>query len=176
MQQLLPNCGTARSSLNASIVAPAPLVVVAGGVGASPLAAAAAAAAPAVPPPPEKYYAATPICSKPVPLPLPLPLALPLPMPPTVGPAGSQSSGSLSLSSSNTAATTPTPTGGGGMAGVGGKPHHYNLDMSANFADINEEQANCQVQEFPRQSLVIVEKLGSGVFGELHLCETNVLK
>ncbi|XP_033150758.1 discoidin domain-containing receptor 2 [Drosophila busckii] len=106
---------------------------------------------PPVPPPPEKYYAATPICSKTV----------------AVGPAGSQSSGSLSLSSSNTAATTPTPTGG--------KPHHYNLDMSANFADINEEQANCQVQEFPRQSLVIVEKLGTGVFGELHLCETNVL-
>lgn len=62
------------------------------------------------------------------------------------------------------------------MGGGLGKPHHYNLDMSANFADINEEQANCQVQEFPRQSLVIVEKLGSGVFGELHLCETNVLK
>lgn len=171
MQQLLPNCGTARSSLNASIVAPAPLVV---GV-APPL-----VAAPAVPPPPEKYYAATPICNKPGSLPLPLPLPLPMPMPPTVGPAGSQSSGSLSLSSSNTAATTPTPTTGvGGGVGVGvggGKPHHYNLDMSANFADINEEQANCQVQEFPRQSLVIVEKLGSGVFGELHLCETNVLK
>ncbi|XP_030556117.1 discoidin domain-containing receptor 2 [Drosophila novamexicana] len=147
MQQLLPNAagtgtGTARSSLNASIVA-APVVSAAA-------AAAVAAAVPPVPPPPEKYYAATPICSKPV-----------------TGPAGSQSSGSLSMSSSNTAATTPTPTGG--------KPHHYNLDMSANFADINEEQANCQVQEFPRQSLVIVEKLGSGVFGELHLCETNVL-
>ncbi|XP_062121612.1 discoidin domain-containing receptor 2 isoform X1 [Drosophila sulfurigaster albostrigata] len=162
MQQLLPNAsgsGTARSSLNASIVG----VGVGGGVGGVgavpvPVVAASAAAAavaplplpPPVPPPPEKYYAATPICSKPV-----------------MGPAGSQSSGSLSLSSSNTAATTPTPTGG--------KPHHYNLDMSANFADINEEQANCQVQEFPRQSLVIVEKLGTGVFGELHLCETNVL-
>ncbi|XP_064554114.1 discoidin domain-containing receptor 2 isoform X2 [Drosophila montana] len=145
MQQLLPNAagtGTARSSLNASIVA-APVVSAAA-------AAAVAVAVPPVPPPPEKYYAATPICSKPV-----------------TGPPGSQSSGSLSMSSSNTAATTPTPTGG--------KPHHYNLDMSANFADINEEQANCQVQEFPRQSLVIVEKLGSGVFGELHLCETNVL-
>ncbi|EDW54493.1 GM18617 [Drosophila sechellia] len=106
---------------------------------------------PPVPPPPEKYYAATPVSSK------PMPVATP----------GSQSSGSLS--SSTTAATTPT-------SGVGvGKPHHYNLDMSANFADINEERANCQVQEFPRQSLVIVEKLGSGVFGELHLCETNVL-
>ncbi|XP_034472140.1 discoidin domain-containing receptor 2 [Drosophila innubila] len=151
MQQLLPNAAgsaTARSSLNASIV----------GVGVGvpvPVAVVVAATTgapppPPVPPPPEKYYAATPICSKPV-----------------LGPPGSQSSGSLSLSSSNTAATTPTPTGG--------KPHHYNLDMSANFADINEEQANCQVQEFPRQSLVIVEKLGSGVFGELHLCETNVL-
>ncbi|TDG43433.1 hypothetical protein AWZ03_010135 [Drosophila navojoa] len=149
MQQLLPttagSTGTARSSLNASIVVAPPVVSVASA------AAAVAAPPPPVPPPPEKYYAATPICSKPV-----------------TGPAGSQSSGSLSLSSSNTAATTPTPTGG--------KPHHYNFDMSANFADINEEQANCQVQEFPRQSLVIVEKLGSGVFGELHLCETNVLK
>lgn len=149
MQQLLPTAagstGTARSSLNASIVVAPPVVSVAAA------AAAVAAPPPPVPPPPEKYYAATPICSKPV-----------------TGPAGSQSSGSLSLSSSNTAATTPTPTGG--------KPHHYNFDMSANFADINEEQANCQVQEFPRQSLVIVEKLGSGVFGELHLCETNVLK
>ncbi|KAH8404796.1 hypothetical protein KR222_003859, partial [Zaprionus bogoriensis] len=152
MQQLLPN-GTIRNSLNASIVGGVP---VGGGPPLAPLAPLAplvAPLAPPVPPPPEKYYAATPICSKPV----------------SSGPPGSQSSGSLSLSSSNTAATTPTPTL------PGGKPHHYNLDMSVNFADINEEQANCQVQEFPRQSLVIVEKLGSGVFGELHLCETNVL-
>ncbi|XP_037031217.1 discoidin domain-containing receptor 2 isoform X2 [Bradysia coprophila] len=32
-----------------------------------------------------------------------------------------------------------------------------------------------QVQEFPRHSLVIIEKLGCGVFGELHLCETKGL-
>ncbi|XP_030377793.1 discoidin domain-containing receptor 2 [Scaptodrosophila lebanonensis] len=114
----------------------------------------ATAGPPPVPPPPEKYYAATPIGNS---------------KPSTMPTAGSQSSGSLSLSSSTGAATTPT--GGSGT----GKPHHYNLDISANFADINEEQANCQVQEFPRQSLVIVEKLGTGVFGELHLCETNVL-
>lgn len=101
---------------------------------------------------------------------------------------GSQSSGSLSLSSLTTVATTPTAGGttvgvGGTMGmgmgmgmGLGSKPHHYNLEMSANSEDINEEQANCQVQEFPRQSLVIVEKLGFGEFGELHLCETNVLE
>lgn len=33
-----------------------------------------------------------------------------------------------------------------------------------------------QVQEFPRHSLVIIEKLGCGVFGELHLCETKGLR
>lgn len=33
-----------------------------------------------------------------------------------------------------------------------------------------------QVQEFPRQSLVIIEKLGCGVFGDLHLCETKGLR
>lgn len=33
-----------------------------------------------------------------------------------------------------------------------------------------------QLNEFPRHSLVIVEKLGSGAFGELHLCETKGLR
>lgn len=33
-----------------------------------------------------------------------------------------------------------------------------------------------EIMEFPRQSLVIVEKLGSGDFGELHLCETKGIK
>ncbi|KAH8334618.1 hypothetical protein KR059_012409 [Drosophila kikkawai] len=171
MQQLLPNppatgagCGLGLGAGTGGVMAPpgAEVVIAAGNVTTSARNSLNAATLPLppppVPPPPEKYYAATPICSKSVP------------------PPGSQSSGSLSLSVSTTAATTPTPTGGGGGGlGSGGKPHHYNLDMSANFADINEEQANCQVQEFPRQSLVIVEKLGSGVFGELHLCETNVL-
>lgn len=163
MQQLLPNappcgsgCGTGTGTGPGTGSSPE-FVVATGKVTASARNSLNAATlplpSPPVPPPPEKYYAATPVSSKPMP----------------VAPPGSQSSGSLS--SSTTAATTPTS----GVVGVG-KPHHYNLDMSANFADINEERANCQVQEFPRQSLVIVEKLGSGVFGELHLCETNVLK
>ena len=32
-----------------------------------------------------------------------------------------------------------------------------------------------QLKEFPRDKLVIVEKLGCGMFGELHLCETKGL-
>lgn len=33
-----------------------------------------------------------------------------------------------------------------------------------------------QLHEFPRHALVIVEKLGGGAFGELHLCETKGLR
>ncbi|XP_037881946.1 discoidin domain-containing receptor 2, partial [Glossina fuscipes] len=69
--------------------------------------------------------------------------------------------------------------GNGGNAGAAvtlTKPHHYNFTELSDFANVdNEEQANCQIQEFPRHSLVIVEKLGSGVFGEYHLCETKGL-
>ncbi|KAH8325709.1 hypothetical protein KR067_004847 [Drosophila pandora] len=182
MQQLLPNstsggsaAGTAAGT-GAGTGAGAGFVaetIVAGGNARTrnPLSAPQYRAPSPGPPPPEKYYAATPIYNKPMSMPVP----------------GSQSSGSLSLSSLTTVATTPTAGGtavgvGGTMGmgmgmgmGLGSKPHHYNLEMSANSEDINEEQANCQVQEFPRQSLVIVEKLGFGEFGELHLCETNVL-
>ncbi|XP_018792615.1 PREDICTED: discoidin domain-containing receptor 2 isoform X3 [Bactrocera latifrons] len=94
-------------------------------------------------------------------------------------------SGSLASTTASLASSSTTPTGGGyGYASSAAtlaavKPHHYNLDMSGNgltghaIVDVNEELANFQVQEFPRQSLVIVEKLGCGVFGELHLCETK---
>ncbi|XP_037957369.1 discoidin domain-containing receptor 2 [Teleopsis dalmanni] len=124
---------------------------------------------PPVPPPPptEKYYATSSIC-KPISSgaqqgsnisAATLPSA-------TVngGSAGSSATASL-------ASTATTPTGTIGMS----KPQlNYNFEMDE-FADMNEEQTNYQVQEFPRQSLVIVEKLGSGIFGELHLCETKSL-
>lgn len=95
-------------------------------------------------------------------------------------------SGSLASTTASLASSSTTPTGGYGYASSAAtlaalKPHHYNLDMSGSGAglaivDVNEEQANFQVQEFPRQSLVIVEKLGCGVFGELHLCETKGMR
>lgn len=71
------------------------------------------------------------------------------------------------------------------------KPQHYNVNELSDFmdttasvsantaasgADTDVESVNCQLQEFPRHSLVIVEKLGCGVFGEYHLCETRVLR
>ena len=44
---------------------------------------------------------------------------------------------------------------------------YSDLDPSASDDDI------IQLNEYPRDKLVIVEKLGCGVFGELHLCETK---
>ena len=41
---------------------------------------------------------------------------------------------------------------------------------------LNDNDKDIQIQEFPRDKLVIIEKLGSGVFGELHLCETKGLR
>ncbi|XP_065358097.1 discoidin domain-containing receptor 2-like [Calliphora vicina] len=86
--------------------------------------------------------------------------------------------------SGNTAATTATGVGGA-TAGADTntsltltKPHHYNLAELNDFmnnVDAADELANCQLLEFPRHSLVIVEKLGCGVFGEYHLCETKGL-
>lgn len=32
------------------------------------------------------------------------------------------------------------------------------------------------IREFSRHSLVIIEKLGVGIFGEMHLCETKDLR
>uniref|UniRef100_A0A1A9VCG2 Protein kinase domain-containing protein n=1 Tax=Glossina austeni TaxID=7395 RepID=A0A1A9VCG2_GLOAU len=95
------------------------------------------------------------------------------------GVAGGGGSSNYSTIASNNRNTLNTGGGNGGNAGAAvtlTKPHHYNFTELSDFANVdNEEQANCQIQEFPRHSLVIVEKLGSGVFGEYHLCETKGL-
>lgn len=121
---------------------------------------------PPVPPPPEKYYAATPVLK------------------------------------SQTTPTTPSNNNSyGGLVGGG----NIGLDFdSANTLPLNGLERNSnnggigfgtlatttttpsaaivtgdddvQLHEFPRDKLVIIEKLGSGVFGELHLCETKGLR
>lgn len=52
-----------------------------------------------------------------------------------------------------------------------------NLLTSCNDIDaLSTDDDMQQLHEFPRHSLIIVEKLGSGTFGELHLCETKGLR
>ncbi|KNC30967.1 hypothetical protein FF38_12017, partial [Lucilia cuprina] len=94
-------------------------------------------------------------------------------------------SSTYGIGGGNTTSSSVTTGGGGATAGASTntsltltKPHHYNLAELNDFmnnADAADELANCQLQEFPRHSLVIVEKLGCGVFGEYHLCETKGL-
>lgn len=106
---------------------------------------------PPVPPPPEKYYATTAICK-------------------TMGTMGTNGNGNnihttntMPLSSTTTSAAQPTAT--------------TNLLSSYNDTDATSTDDDLQLlNEFPRHSLVIVEKLGSGAFGELHLCETKGLR
>ncbi|XP_049938799.1 discoidin domain-containing receptor 2-like [Schistocerca serialis cubense] len=112
---------------------------------------------PPVPPPPEQYYAATEICkggeSSPPPVPPPLPPLPPLaPGSPYDGAAtGSDSAGLDEL-------TTATE------------------DEAADGDGDEEEDAAAGAQPlplFPREHLRVVEMLGVGHFGDVHLCEVK---
>lgn len=50
--------------------------------------------------------------------------------------------------------------------------HSPSANISAEEEALFSSDDDFQVQEFPRQSLTIVEKLGSGQFGDFHICET----
>lgn len=99
---------------------------------------------PPVPPPPEKYYAATAICKP-----------------------------------SSTAPTTPSNTNSHLQQQQQNQQtlnHSQHSQQTLNaYSDLDHgvSDDDLQLSEYPRDKLVIVEKLGCGVFGELHLCETK---
>lgn len=132
---------------------------------------------PKVPPPPltqqEKYYAATQIC--------------------TSKPTGTMTLNGHILSSSNTmnnnsmkASSNHSNTNSNGSnttASLDGRngcitpttPLNHQLNSYSDFDTLLMCDDEVQLKEFPRDKLVIVEKLGCGMFGELHLCETKGL-
>lgn len=71
--------------------------------------------------------------------------------------------------------TTATPSTGT-IASRNSEPATNLLSSYSDVDAISTDDDLQQLQEFPRHALVIVEKLGSGVFGELHLCETKGLR
>ncbi|XP_055299396.1 discoidin domain-containing receptor 2-like, partial [Sitodiplosis mosellana] len=105
---------------------------------------------PPVPPPPEKYYATTAICKTSAAS--------------TMGPNGGIANNNIHTTNTMPLSATAQPTATTNLLSS------YN-DTDATSTDDDLQQLN----EFPRHSLVIVEKLGSGAFGELHLCETKGL-
>lgn len=124
---------------------------------------------PAVPPPPtsEKYYAATAICKA---------------NGNTMGHGGGLAAAQTVNPSFSNAKTLPLKSVALNNLGSsnGGPQKRMVHSPSVNISGAEEEQEalfssgdeDCQVQEFPRQSLTIVEKLGSGQFGDFHICET----
>lgn len=81
------------------------------------------------------------------------------------------------LKQSQTSPTTPSNNnsyGGGDFNSANTLPLNGLERNSSGSSGITDD--DIQLLEFPRDKLVIIEKLGSGVFGELHLCETKGLR
>lgn len=140
---------------------------------------------PPVPPPPsEKYYAATAICKSNGNLGQ-------HPHSKTLnGGSGGASAALLANNPSNpnNAKTLPMNAAMNNLSvnhnGQSAQHHSQLVHSTSQNGNVNnisgeEEEALCssdedfQVDEFPRQSLTIVEKLGSGQFGDFHICETK---
>lgn len=123
---------------------------------------------PNVPPTPgtEKYYAATQVCSNKTST---MNVNGQILSNSSTMKAGSNNSNTNSNDSNTTASLDGrtgciTPT----------TPLSHQINSYSDFDTLLMDE-EVQLKEFPRDKLVIVEKLGCGMFGELHLCETKGL-
>nr|CAD7404497.1 unnamed protein product [Timema poppensis] len=105
---------------------------------------------PPVPPPPEKYYAATEICKTGPQLPPPPPLSPPPALVPQL--------------------TSNNARGGGlyGLVGVG-----CNDTLTTTSSEEEEQGEVPELAAFSTDNLTILDKLGPGQFGEIHLCRVE---
>ncbi|XP_070506947.1 discoidin domain-containing receptor 2 isoform X2 [Chironomus tepperi] len=130
---------------------------------------------PKVPPPPlnqEKYYAATQICSSKPPGTMTLNGHI-LSSSNTMNNNSMKTSSNHSNTNSNGSNTTVSLDGRNGCI-TPTTPLNHHLNSYSDFDTLLMDD-EVQLKEFPRDKLVIVEKLGCGMFGELHLCETKGL-
>ncbi|KAK4877691.1 hypothetical protein RN001_010197 [Aquatica leii] len=51
--------------------------------------------------------------------------------------------------------------------------HHFMLPLSLEQDDYSVCDEDVEIGEFPREQLRVIEKLGDGLFGEIHLCEVQ---
>jgi discoidin domain receptor family protein 2 len=134
---------------------------------------------PKIPPPQEKYYAATQICaSKP---------SSTMTLNGHIFSSSNTMNNNHNINSSNTmkASSNHSNTNSNGSnttASLDGRngcitpttPLNHQLNSYSDFDTLLLDD-EVHLKEFPRDKLVIVEKLGCGMFGELHLCETKGL-
>uniref|UniRef100_A0A182M8V3 Protein kinase domain-containing protein n=1 Tax=Anopheles culicifacies TaxID=139723 RepID=A0A182M8V3_9DIPT len=84
------------------------------------------------------------------------------PKPPPVPPPPEKYYAATAICKSSTTPTTPS------------NQQQQNQQLNAySDLDLGVSDDDLQLSEYPRDKLVIVEKLGCGAFGELHLCETK---
>lgn len=88
------------------------------------------------------------------------------PKPPPVPPPPEKYYAATAICKSSTAPTTPSNNQQSNQQQQQQLNAYSDLDHGVSDDDL-------QLSEYPRDKLVIVEKLGCGVFGELHLCETK---
>ncbi|XP_031776700.1 discoidin domain-containing receptor 2 isoform X2 [Nasonia vitripennis] len=107
--------------------------------------------APPIPPPPEKYYASTEICktaSKSPPLP---------PLPASPNPS-----------------CTPPPRSGKASSTLNSySPEDMLTEDEDEAVVLAAGLLDCIIFDFPRERLNIAENLGSGYFGDIHICEVD---
>lgn len=49
--------------------------------------------------------------------------------------------------------------------------HHFMLPLSPEPEDCSDQENDVVIELFPREQLAIIEKVGDGPFGDVHLCE-----
>uniref|UniRef100_A0A182SLA2 Uncharacterized protein n=1 Tax=Anopheles maculatus TaxID=74869 RepID=A0A182SLA2_9DIPT len=84
------------------------------------------------------------------------------PKPPPVPPPPEKYYAATAICKSSTTPTTPSNQ----------QQQQQQLNAYSDL-DLGVSDDDLQLSEYPRDKLVIVEKLGCGAFGELHLCETK---
>ncbi|XP_049531492.1 discoidin domain-containing receptor tyrosine kinase B isoform X1 [Anopheles darlingi] len=85
------------------------------------------------------------------------------PKPPPVPPPPEKYYAATAICKPSTTPTTPSNQ----------QQQQQQLNAYSDLSDLGVSDDDLQLSEYPRDKLVIVEKLGCGVFGELHLCETK---
>lgn len=129
---------------------------------------------PPVPPPPEKYYAATQICTGKTGTMNMNGHILNGHTNNTMNHNNNMKTGSNHSNSNSNGSNTTASMDGRGSGNTPTTPSNHQLNSYSDFDTLLLDD-EVHMKEFPRDKLVIVEKLGCGMFGELHLCETKGL-
>lgn len=95
-----------------------------------------------------------------------------LPKPPPIPPPPERYYTSSEICNSLPAPPSPPPLSPPSVGITRSKINrHFMLPLSPELDDRSDHDEHIEIESFPREQLRIIEKLGDGQFGEVHLCE-----